>query len=401
MRRLFNKWSGTFLSVVLMAVLMPAFTLPDHFLPRSAALSRAIETPLPAVVRDSVKMVFDPKMVFSIAAVGDVMMEGTALPVIREKGPDYPFAATKPLFDGADMAVANLEAPFGTGGRPFAKTFTFRVPPEFGVGIRNAGFDVLTLANNHILDYGPSELGSTLALLDSLKLAHCGAGWNSTEAEKEAVFKKSGWTVAVLAYSLTYPEAFWATASRCGTAFPRKETLKRRIADIRSSADLVVVCFHWGQELASVPQWYQQEFARLSIDSGADLVIGHHPHVLQGLELYKGKPIAYSLGNFVFGSNSESCRDSAVLKAFFTKNGFHHAEVVPISVYHREVRFQPRILEGERRDRVIRFINSISKNLNRGRELVSSDGVVVPDGSTAHEKRTVFAESDSIGSRNR
>ncbi len=389
MRRWSRPWFNPLLLIALLAALMLGFARPDRFILRSDTARAAATDPVPAV----------PDTVFSIAAVGDVMMEGAALSVIREKGPDYPFDGTRSLLQDADAAIANLEAPFGGGGKPFNKTFTFRVPPEFAAGVRNAGFDILTLANNHILDYGPSELKSTLAVLDSLKLAHCGAGMNRAGAEAEAVFRKPGWTVAVLAYSLTYPEAFWATASRCGTAFPVRDALKRRIAEIRPSADLVAVCFHWGKELAKLPLPYQREFARLSIDSGADLVIGHHPHVLQGIELYKGRPIVYSLGNFVFGSKSESCRESAILKVFFTKAGFQRGELVPISVYHREVHFQPRILEGERRDRVIRFINSISKTLNSGREPLSPDGTIIPGGSAAHAEQTVFAEADSVGSR--
>ncbi|HEX9933834.1 MAG TPA: CapA family protein [bacterium] len=337
--------------------------------------------------------------VLSIAVVGDVMMEGSALSVIRREGPDYPFAAVRFLLDSADVAIANLEAPFGEGGHTFPKTFTFRVPPAFAPGLRSAGFDVLTLANNHILDYGPDLLFSTLTLLDTLKLSRCGAGRHSAEAELPAIVRRAGWTVAVFAYSMTYPEQFWATPKRCGTAFPKRDSLQKRIAAVRDSVDLVVVCFHWGQELSNRPHPYQREFARLSIDAGADFVVGHHPHVLQGFELYKGKPIAYSLGNFVFGSNSESCRESAIVKAFFTRDGFHHAEVFPISVHNRIVRYQPRILEGEGRKRTIGFLNAISRPLNSGRNLLSESGVLMPE-EGAHDGSALHAQADSARTGN-
>jgi poly-gamma-glutamate capsule biosynthesis protein CapA/YwtB (metallophosphatase superfamily) len=317
--------------------------------------------------------------VISIAAVGDVMLEAGALPLIRKNGIDYPFIATRSILEAADIAVANLEAPFARSGKPFQKQFTFRVPPEFCMGLKNAGFDVLTLANNHILDYGPKALFSTLDLLDSLGFVRCGAGRNLDEAQKEGVIVRPGWKIAFLAYSMTYPEEFWATSVNCGTAFPRKAEMQKRIAEVKGLSDLVVVSFHWGKERADFPEPYERDFARLAVDSGADLVIGHHPHVLQGFELYRGRPIAYSLGNFAFGSYTETCREGAILKAFFSRNGFIRAEIVPVSVYNSEVQFQPKVLAGERKDKVLAFIGRVSKRLNGGKDIVSAGGEICPD----------------------
>ena len=310
----------------------------------------------------------------TVAAVGDVMMEGSALPVIRLKGPDYPFDSTRAVLSSADLAIANLEAPFGTEGRPFPKEFTFRVPPEFAPGLVNAGFDVVNLANNHILDFGRRPFFATLGLLDSLGIAVCGAGMNLDSAEAGATLVRKGWRTAFLGFSLTYPESFWASREKSGTAFAVKERIAGKIGTLRRNCDLVVVSFHWGKELHSRPEPYQREFAHAAIDAGADLVLGHHPHVPQGFELYRGKPVAYSLGNFVFGSRSTQCREGVLFVARFDSAGFAGAEAVPLAVDFRKVLYQPRMLRGADRENAVRVLNRISRGLNGGRDILSSSG---------------------------
>jgi poly-gamma-glutamate capsule biosynthesis protein CapA/YwtB (metallophosphatase superfamily) len=312
----------------------------------------------------------------TVAAVGDVMMAGSALEVIRQKGADYPFDSTRAAIQSADIAFANLEAPFGADGTPFPKEFTFRVPPEYSSGLVNAGFDVVNLANNHILDFGPSPFATTLRLLDSLGIAVCGAGMNLDSAESAAVVVRNGWRTAFLGFSLTYPESFRASAKKPGTAFAVRERVTRQIAEARSRCDLVIASFHWGKELHTFPEPYQREFARAAIDAGADLVLGHHPHVPQGIELYRGKPIAYSLGNFVFGSRSALTREGILFIARFDSAGFAGADAVPLCVDFARVRFQPRFLRGAERENAIRSLNTISKPLNGGREILSSSGEI-------------------------
>jgi poly-gamma-glutamate synthesis protein (capsule biosynthesis protein) len=311
---------------------------------------------------------------FSLAVVGDLQMGGSALPVIRTKGWDYPFDSTRHIIQSAGLALANLEAPFTNAGIPFDKTFTFRVPTRFARGIAESGFDVLTLANNHILDFGPEGLRSTMNILDSLGIAYCGAGQNIEEAERGVILERGKWRIGFLAYSMTYPTEFWATRSEWGTAYPRH--LEKNVRTMKKKADLVVVSFHWGGELKSHPKPYQRRHAHLAIDSGADLVIGHHPHVLQGLEIYRDRLIAYSLGNYVFGSYSQNARDSIILRVLFSEYGLLQAEAIPISVFNPEVLFQPRILRGRDRDNVIRMLNQISSSLNQGKEILQPTGFI-------------------------
>jgi poly-gamma-glutamate synthesis protein (capsule biosynthesis protein) len=310
----------------------------------------------------------------TVLAAGDVMMAGSAFPVLEAEGPDFAFDSTRAAIGAADFSVANLEAPFGTGGRPFRKTYTFRVPPRFAPALLRAGFDAVNLANNHILDYGPEPFAHTLRLLDSLGIAAFGAGAARASAESGVVLERSGWKAAFLGFSLTYPEEFWASPRRPGTAFAVRERIAARIDSLRGKADLVAVSFHWGKELHSAPEPYQREFAHAAIDAGADLVIGHHPHVLQGFEVYQGKPIAYSLGNFVFGSRSASCRESALFVSRFDSAGFAGAEVVPLCVDARAVRYQPRALRGSEAEALWRSLARLSAPLNGGRSPFSANG---------------------------
>ena len=314
----------------------------------------------------------------SIVAVGDIMMGGSALSFIQKKGSDYPFDSTRAIVNSADITFANLEAPFTSSGNVFKKKFTFKVPPEYADGLLHTGFDILSLANNHILDYGRKGLLSTFHTLDSLGIAYVGAGRNRKEAEQEKILERDGWRVGFLAYSLTYPEEFWATTNRCGTAYPEIKELKKSISSLRKKVNIVVVSFHWGSELMTHPKPYQKFYAHCAIDWGADLVLGHHPHVLQGLEMYHSKLIVYSLGNFVFGSYSSKVRESIILKVCFDKNGsLTTAKVIPICVFNSKVQFQPRLLHGTSKGKVIQTLNTISKKLNRGKKIIGESGDII------------------------
>jgi len=321
-----------------------------------------------------IRMKNEKPLVFLVAAAGDLMMGGSALSTIKSRGPDFPFDSTRAVIGSADMAVANLEAPFCTSGRAARKKYTFRVPPEFAGGIKRAGFDVLTLANNHLVDFGPDGLLCTLGVLDSLSILHCGAGRDAEQAGQAMVAEFNGWRIACLAFSLTYPSAFWAGENRPGTAYPDFRRIKNQIRTLRSEVDLVIVSFHWGQELRNTPKAYQQAYAHDVIDWGADLVIGHHPHVLQGMEIYKGRLIAYSLGNYVFGSYSRNAVESVILKIRFDHIGPLLAEVVPISVYNLQVNFQPRVRSGRARYNTLENLDALSSPLNRGKSFIQPRG---------------------------
>jgi poly-gamma-glutamate capsule biosynthesis protein CapA/YwtB (metallophosphatase superfamily) len=309
-----------------------------------------------------------------LVAAGDVMLGGNALPTLQKEGPAYPFRNVLPILCSSDACVVNLEAPIATEGQAFEKTYTFRVPPRMLAGPVGAGIDVFTLANNHIMDFGPKGLASTLAALDTFHVLHCGAGRDRDEAEAPAILEIHGLKIGFLAFSYTFPEEFWAGDHSPGTAYGRPDRMERLIRGLRRTVDLVVVSFHWGEERNPTVKPYQREAAHEAVDWGADLVVGHHPHVLQGLELYRGRLIAYSLGNFVFGSYSTDARESALLQVRFERSGFE-AQIVPISVYNYDVQFQPRLLDGTQKDAVILHLNAISRDLN-GIDILDAAGLV-------------------------
>lgn len=309
----------------------------------------------------------------TILAVGDVMMGASMEPAIREHGADHPFAATAQVIRRADIAICNLEAPFGTKGKPFKKRFTFLVPPSYAGALARAGFDAVAMANNHLMDYGAEPLKATIRILDSLGIAHSGAGMDLSEARRPAVVERNGLKVAFLSYSKVYPAEFWATSRRAGTAPGEERYVAEDVAAAKKRADLVVVSFHWGAELMDTPKQYQRELARLSIDSGADLVLGHHPHILQGMESYKGRLIAYSLGNFAFGSRSRKCTESVMLEVRLARGGPREARIIPVCVDNLKTNFQPAIVSGEAGRAILANLLRISKPL--GLEFAPTDSV--------------------------
>lgn len=210
------------------------------------------------------------------------------------------------LIRQGDLFVVNEEFPFSTRGTPAPdKQYTFRLAPERVSILQEMGVDLVTLANNHALDYGQDSLTDTLDTLDHAGILHVGAGRNLDQAKAPAVVEIQGRTIGFLGATRVIPEVSWnAGADTPGmlATYDPAQTLEE-IEKASQTCDYVVVYVHWGIERDELPQDYQRTMGKQYIDAGADLVIGSHPHVLQGVEFYQGKPIVYSLGNFVFGSS--------------------------------------------------------------------------------------------------
>lgn len=325
--------------------------------------------------RQNLETVIKPAFT-SIAAVGDIMIGEHVAEFIEKHGIDYPFDSTRFLLQNAQFTIGNLEAPFSKTGTSHDKKFTFKVDPEYAPGLVNAGFDVVNLANNHMMDFGEEALINNLKTLDSLNLQYCGAGLNYEQAKKPAILDYNGTKVAFLGYSMTFPKEFWATADSAGTCYPYEEDMIESIRQCEQLADFTVASFHWGQELRNTPKDYQIYFAHKAIDAGADLILGHHPHILQGMEVYKNRLIIYSLGNFAFGSYSYKAKDSIILKTYLNHRGLLYARVIPISVYNAEVNFQPQILKKTKADSVLSYLNDISLQLNNNKSIVTGHGII-------------------------
>lgn len=313
----------------------------------------------------------------TIIATGDTMLGSWAQQVMIDSGYAYPFGRIQTHTESADIFFTNLEAPFGKTGKPFDKKFTFQVKPDLVKVLSAGGINLVSLANNHTMDFGLPSLLETTTLLDEQQIQYAGAGRNLQEARRPAMMVIKGRKIGFLSYSLTFPEEFWASDTSAGTCFPYAEFVFGDVARLAQESDFVIVSCHWGQELLDTPKPYQIKLAHQLIDKGADLVLGHHPHIIQGMEIYKGKLIAYSLGNFIFGSYSESARDSYLLKVTLLEGSKEtKAQVIPISVYNKAVEFRPELLSGAEQESFFRKLKTLSSELNNDSFVISSEGYV-------------------------
>lgn len=256
---------------------------------------------------------------------GDIIFSGKVGELLQKKGYDYSYSALDGMFKKDDLTVVNLETPITTGGVGAAnKQFVFKGAPEALDALKSAGVDAVNLANNHTLDQGEEGLLDTLKHLSKRGIPYVGAGSNSKEAYSAQYFERQGIKIALLGFTRVMPVIEWkAEAGKPGLAsvYDSAEALKA-IAAAKKQADLVVVVVHWGKERMEQYDQTQQTLGHSFIDAGADLVMGGHPHVLQGIEPYKGKWIAYSTGNFIFTrSTLPATWETAVFQAECSKEG--------------------------------------------------------------------------------
>lgn len=243
--------------------------------------------------------------VVSMVFAGDIMLDEAPGKLVRQ-GRD-PFAAIAPLIDGADIRVGNLECVVATKGTPEPdKPYTFRAHPRTLKPLQRH-FDAVALANNHSGDFGPEAFGQMLGLLEQAKIGYFGGGRTLAEAHKPLIIERKGLRIALLSYNEFFPRSFEADTDKPGIAWSEDEQVVLDIGRARSvdHADLVIPVMHWGWEGEPRASARQRQLARLMIDAGADAVIGGHPHIIQNVEQYRGKPIIYSLGNFVFNGFSD------------------------------------------------------------------------------------------------
>jgi poly-gamma-glutamate synthesis protein (capsule biosynthesis protein) len=318
-----------------------------------------------------------PQTPDTLIAVGDLYFgnhRGTTI----INYPEYPWKNIKDILSTGTVRVGNLEAPLSERGAKYTeKKYFLRNNPKTINALSSAGFNIVTLANNHIMDYGPVALSDTINALESVNILYTGAGLNLNEARKPAIITTfNGVKFAFLSYSTTYPSIFWADSNRPGVAHGDPSNFIDDIKNAKAVADHVVVSFHWGVELDHYPLPYHIEYAHQCIESGASIVLGHHPHVLQGLEVYKGGLIAYSLGNFVFGTYSPSCIDSMILAIDCDRSGLIQARVYPVNVNNHEVEFQPTQRKGGDAKRVIQNLQNYSSKFGTMIEYRDGIGII-------------------------
>lgn len=267
----------------------------------------------------------------------------------------------------ADITMVNEEFPFSNRGTQAQdKQFTFRVDPGYVKILQEMGIDVVTVANNHALDYGTDALSDTFQTLDNAGIAYVGAGDNLERASQPYVIKAGGKTFGFLAASRVIPEVSWNIDNRQPGMLCTYDSaeLCNAIQKAKETCDYVVVYVHWGIERENTPQDYQRQLGKAYIDAGADMVIGAHPHVLQGIEYYNGKPIIYSLGNYIFNQEINS---TVLLKTTITPENEITLQLIP--AYASGAKTQK--MQGEDGAQLYQFMEGISYGVS-----ISKDGVV-------------------------
>jgi Bacterial capsule synthesis protein PGA_cap len=266
--------------------------------PAAQALVRPTATPIPTNTPEPTPTP-DTRPV-TVVMTGDVMLGRTINQQILASRDQFPFNHTGSFLRGFDLTVGNLECVVSTLGSPEPKQFTFEANPLGFVRLLDAGFDVVSVANNHSGDYGKAAFADMIHHLPLLGITPLGGGMNYASAHTPVFKVVHSTTIGFLAYCEIGPNYFAATADVPGHSWLDPAAMRADIAAARPQCDFLIVFTHWGIEYTTVETGHQQAMARLAIDSGADLVVGCHPHVIQPSEVYRGKPIIYSLGNFVF-----------------------------------------------------------------------------------------------------
>jgi poly-gamma-glutamate capsule biosynthesis protein CapA/YwtB (metallophosphatase superfamily) len=319
---------------------------------------------------------------WTFVANGDLMLSRRVAVAMKEKGSFYPFEQMAPLLNNADLTFGNLETSLSNRGTPIpGKGIWFRCDPAAAKALKEAGYDVLSIANNHILDYDSPALLDTLEALHEQGIDPVGGGKDLEEAVQPVIKDVKGQKIAFIAatemadifWSYQYPRTFEAKPDLPGVQKFDADELVNTVSSLRDQVDIIVVSLHWGTEYSDYPEVYQKETAHRLVDAGAKLVIGHHPHCLQGVEMYKGSFIAYSLGNFVFDKQRRpKCWETVLVKTFFQGNDLQKVELYPVMIADE----QPRPAAGDDAVRILQKMKKLSSELETSLDIDDKIGAI-------------------------
>lgn len=321
-----------------------------------AVLMVTLRPPIPQVTKEK-------NVVFTATFVGDMMFGRNVEEVTKRKGVDYIFEYVKPYFKISDYITGNFENPVVT--KEYQKfegnNIHLSTTPNVVEGLKRANFSVLNIANNHMLDYGIGGLNDTFATFEKYGVNLVGAVKNNLmvaennqvtrfpyngqylaeDVTKSAIsyIDKNGLKIATLGFTDVYVKGFTATTGRSGVLPMNPELVLPLVKEASLNADLVFVHIHWGQEYDNKPSPRQKEMAKAVVDAGADVIIGHHPHVLSSVEVYKDAVIFYSLGNFIFDQGWSRTRETTLVQYNVLNDGKVKVELIPMRI--KEGRPQP------------------------------------------------------------
>lgn len=319
-----------------------------------------------------------PKRV-SLIAVGDVMTDRDVGTAIARNGYRSILAQVRDVTRASNVSFANLECPLSTAGAHDPKNCCFRAQPSTVKVLVDGGFDIVSLANNHSLNAGREGIQQTYDVLDKQQIAYCGA-WRDKNHAGEPTYLQAGEGPTKIAFIAATDLSF--DAGSYNKVARDRSNLIAQIQAARQHADLVCVSLHWGDEYQTLPNKRQVGTAHAAIDAGADLILGHHPHVLEGLEVYRGRPILYSMGNFVFDQREGERMESAIFRFEHTQGGGWQICATPIWI--PRPRLGPVFPPAARRDAILARLVRISKPL--GASLQITDGKAwlrIPEGAAA------------------
>ncbi len=316
---------------------------------------------------------------------GDLMLSRGVARAMKEKGLSYPFEKVASQLQTADLTFGNLETSLSDRGTPIpGKGIWFRSDPAAAKVLKDVGYDVLSVANNHILDYDSDALLDTLKALREQGIDPVGGGKDLDDASRWVTKDIKGQKIAFIAatemadifWTYEYPRTFEATADLPGVLKFDAEQLAQMIAPMKEEVEgkgMVVTSLHWGVEYSDYPEAYQRDAAHKLVDAGSKLVIGHHPHCLQGVEVYNGSFIAYSLGNFVFDKQRRAkCQETLLVEMSFSGDELQKVELYPIMIIDE----QPRPAVGDDAMRILKKMKQLSSELGTEIEIEGEKGVI-------------------------
>lgn len=310
---------------------------------------------------------YNRKPTITMNAGGDILPGRYVAQRMARYGTNYPFEKVAPYFNGADIIFGDLECPLTDRIKPPYKGMSFAAPSKTIEGITLLGVNIVALANNHSTNFGREAFADTLNLLKANNIKYAGGGYNYDEAHSPAVMDVKGCRFAFLSYN-SIAGGIEATGNQAGVALvgippwypenpPQLAKMEDDICKAKANADFVIVAVHWSQEDVYMPSEAMRNLAHRACDAGADMVLGSHPHTIQPMELYDGKVIAYSMGNFIFDQmQRDQTREGFFIKCLFRENLLTGLEMVPYKIYDYS---QPRVFEGSSGqyllDRVLRL----------------------------------------------
>ena len=294
----------------------------------------------------------------SMVSVGDILLGNAAAQHLELHGYDWPFEYVRPLLSDADVVIGNLEGPITTAKNGRSNS-AYGAKPASASALKRAGFHALSLANNHAMDFGTAGMDETIELLRAQDILPFGAGSNESQAHRGIVYDFGTLRIGLLGYADEWEKQrklnWYAKGTQPGCALFSAENMETDIARMRKYADVVVISVHWGSNYKPVRK-SQEKMGRRAIELGADIVCGHHPHIAQGIEIYRGKPIIYSVGNFVFGTTGSYEKDEheygLVSRWIFEGKSLKWLLTTPIAVNNKEVNFQPRRVDAQEAQRM-------------------------------------------------